>query len=116
MALTTTCGGVMSGNCDTGSRKKQIEPASTMITAIADEKIGRWVKNPTIVQNAPRHCERMRDPETQSRAVSRYTPIGCKSWSNEARSYFALSALTEHAADPPADGQRPASSRATDPR
>src|SRR6202051_484708 len=102
----------MSGNCETGSRKKQIEPASTMITAIAEEKIGRWVKNPTIVQSAPRHCERMGDPETQPRAVSRYTPIGCISSSNEARSYFALSALTKAAADPPADGERPANSRA----
>jgi hypothetical protein len=85
-----------------------------MITAIADEKIGRWVKNPTIVQNAPRHCERMRDPETEPHAVSRYTPIGCKSWSSEARSNFALSALTKAAADPPAEPERPAISRATD--
>ena len=38
----------MSGNCETGSRKKQIAPASTMMTAIAEAKIGRWMKKLTI--------------------------------------------------------------------
>src|SRR4051812_48628993 len=52
-ACTTTCGGVMSGNCEIGSRKKQIDPARTMITAMADAKIGRWMKKPTIALKGP---------------------------------------------------------------
>src|SRR6202000_1245081 len=47
-ACTTTWGGVMSGNCEIGSRKKQIDPARTRITAMADARIGRWMKKPTI--------------------------------------------------------------------
>jgi hypothetical protein len=38
----------MSGSCEIGSRKKQIDPAMTMMTAMADAKIGRSMKNPTI--------------------------------------------------------------------
>src|ERR1700680_3790451 len=39
----------MSGNCATGKRKEQMEPASTKMTAIADAKIGRWMKKPTML-------------------------------------------------------------------
>ena len=38
----------MSGNCETGSAKKLIAPASTMMIAMADAKIGRWMKKLTI--------------------------------------------------------------------
>ena len=53
-AVTTTCGGVMSGNCETGSRKYEMPPASTMITAIAEAKMGRWMKKPIMAGTSPR--------------------------------------------------------------
>src|SRR6188474_1760449 len=49
-AATTTCGGVMSGNCEIGNRKKQMEPARTITIAIADAKIGRLMKNSTMTR------------------------------------------------------------------
>jgi hypothetical protein len=42
---TTTRGGVMFGDCATGSRLYAIKPVSTMMTMMTEAKTGRWMKS-----------------------------------------------------------------------
>jgi hypothetical protein len=56
-----------------------------MMTAIADEKIGRWMKNPTMAQDATQRCDRIRDPENQQDAWSWSVAVGRKEPVNSSR-------------------------------
>src|SRR6266567_1208758 len=42
-------GGVISGNCETGSRRRQIRPARTMMIATVEANTGRSIKKLTMV-------------------------------------------------------------------
>ena len=48
-AVTSTTGGVMSGNCSMASRESEMSPASVMATVIEMAKMGRRMKNSPIL-------------------------------------------------------------------
>ena len=73
-ALTSTCGGTMSGNCAIGSAPSAITPAIEMTIAMTIASRGRWMKTEEIIEYRPELLSR---PATARAAALQSSRRGC---------------------------------------